>query len=183
MRKLIILFLFFVLIGCATTGVKETSKEPIHAEAGVGVTLWKIPILGIGGWGTDTGQVFSIIVHRYDYQAQPPVLSDGTPPSPPGAPMSASYKTIYGPTPFEDPTLVVFVNRSEKVTFKISIDHYEPFTLLPGQASANIHLDVGEHVLEISGEAQTKFGPREIPKTVRFEKIKPEGYSKIIYLH
>lgn len=183
MRKLIILFLFLALSSCATTGVKETSKESIHAEAGVGITLWKIPILGIGGWGTDASQAPSIIVHRYDYRAQPPVLPEGTPPSVPAAPTAVNYKTLYPVTPFDDPTLVVFVNNSERITFRIAIDHYEPFTLTPDQSAANIHLDIGEHIVEITGETQTRFGPREIPKTVQMIQVRARDYSKIIHLY
>lgn len=182
-KRLLILFFVFVLIGCATTGVKETSKEPIHAEAGVGITLWKIPILGIGGWSTDTGQVSSIIVHRYDYQAQPPVLPEGTPYSTPTVPPAVDYKTLYPVTPFDDPTLTIFINSSERITFRVAIDHHEPFVLTPGQSAANIHLDIGEHIVEITGEVQTRFGPREIPKTVQMIQVRARDYSKIIYLH
>lgn len=36
-------------IGCA--GIQQTKEEPIHAERGSGLTLWKIPIIGFGSWG------------------------------------------------------------------------------------------------------------------------------------
>jgi hypothetical protein len=94
--------IFFSLSGCVgvrhQTGFQKTTNEPLHAESGTGITVWKIPILGIGNWGDFWGQsqVPSVIVHRYDYTAQPRALAPGAPPLPPSStgPPPVDYQTI-----------------------------------------------------------------------------------------
>src|SRR3989338_1202528 len=94
--------------GCA--GIRQTAKEPVHAESGGGITVWKIPLVGFGEWGNYGGQAPQIIVHKYDYHAKPPALSPGTTPLP-SAPFLADYQTIYDSS-FDDPSLVIFKNDS-----------------------------------------------------------------------
>lgn len=69
------------LSGCtAWPGLQKSTQEPVHAESGFGVTIWKIPLVGIGGWGTAPYyEVPPVIIHRYE----PPSVPYGAPPPPP----------------------------------------------------------------------------------------------------
>lgn len=197
MKRSYVLVLLLVLAvggGCATTPEKPSST-PI-AEAGVGVTIWKIPVAGIGLWGLGgmLGYGSQVVVHQYNYQVQPAPSPPGTPPSPPAqssqpqpsaTPPPAPpvpYPTIYQ-SAWDDPTLVVFTNQSAR-TIRITIDDQQEIKLAGYQATADLHLGVGEHRVRLVVEKPTAaFGTLEV---VRFPPpilIRPEGRSQIIYIY
>lgn len=179
-------FLFLVIsllvTGCATTGAQKTAQEPLHTETGVGITIWKIPIIGVGGWGSNIdGGVSSVIVHQYDYQARPPALAPGTPPSPPWMPSAVDYKTVYQ-SAWDDPTLIIFKNDSYR-KIRIEIDGQKPVVLEPYGATSDLHLGIGDHPVRITIEKPT--AAHGTWKVMRFSKIyiRPEGRSQIINLN
>ncbi len=169
--------------GCATAGDKPPAITP-HAEAGVGITVWKIPVAGFGlwfppGYGAAGSQV---VIHQYSYQAVPPTTQAGIPVEPPGPPTPVPYQTVYQAAPFDDPTLVIFQNGSDRVTFRIQVDDREPITLGPRQVSANLHLDMGDHQVKVSGTLPTFFGSKDIPERKVPLRIDSRGRSQIIHL-
>ncbi len=165
--------LFIIFFGCA--GAQKTAQEPLHAETGGGITIWKIPIVGIGGWGTNTTP--DIIVYKYNYQTQPPPTPPGAQPSPP----AVDYSTIYG-SAWDDPSLVIFKNESYR-RIKIQIDKQKPIALEPYGATANLHLDKGEHKIKIAVEKPT--AAHGIWEDIRFFTINvsPSGHSQIFYIY
>jgi len=185
MYCIVVIILFVILSSGCATGAKKNSQKPLHAESGVGVTIWKVPIFGIGFWGQDSwwgSGMSSVIVHQYNYRAQPQPAPPGTPPLPPTAmPPAADYPTIYGSS-WDDPTLVIFKNNSYRKT-KIEINGQKPIVLEPYGATANLHLDIGEHPVRLTIEKPTaSHGTWEV---VRFFPIyiRPEGRSQIFYLY
>lgn len=203
--------LFIFLSGCAgirhQTGLQKTVNEPLHAESGgVGLTFWKIPVLGIGGWGL--GQLGSpgmpsIIVHKYDYQAKPPALAPDTPALSPDTesniggeivdyrtpksapkqigPPPVNYKTVYE-SAWDDPTLIVFVNQSYRV-IKIQIADEKEIKLGPYQSTANLHFAPGEYSIRKTVEKPTGMGT--VFDWVTFFKVSValNGRSQILYLY
>ena len=174
------------------TGAQKTANEPLHTESGIGATIWKIPILGIGFWGQDGwwgGGVPSVIIHKYDYQAQPPGLAYGTPPSPPTAgPPAVDYKTMYE-SAWDDPTLVVFVNQSYRV-IRLQIGDEPEIRLEPYQATVNLHLAPGEYNIRKTVEKPTRLkvdgkNANAVFDWLTFLKIyvRLDGRSQIIYLY
>jgi len=194
---LALLFFFFFLSSCVSirgpkTGYQKTTEEPLHAESGVGATIWKIPVLGIGFWGQDGwwgGGVPSVIIHKDDYQAQPPGLAYGTPPSPPTAgPPAVDYKTMYE-SAWDDPTLVVFVNQSYRV-IRLQIGDEPEIRLEPYQATVNLHLAPGEYNIRKTVEKPTRLkvdgkNANAVFDWLTFLKIyvRLDGRSQIIYLY
>ena len=171
------------LVGCATTGAQKTAQEPLHTESGAGITIWKIPIIGIGGWGLNAGGGLpSVIVHRYSYQAQPPALPYGTPPTPRWVwPIPVDYQTIYQ-SAWDDPTLVIFKNDSCR-KIRIEIDSQPQIVLAPYGATADIHLGVGEHRVRLTTEKPTRVhGTLEVVKFFKI-KISPYGRSQVIHIY
>jgi hypothetical protein len=176
---IIIILFICLLFGCA--GLQKTSQEPLHAESGGGITIWKIPVIGLGGWGTDNNRIAEIIVHKYDYQARPAPSLPGTPPTPPTVPPAADYQTIYKSS-WDDPTLVIFKNDSYRKV-RIEINNQKPIVLKPYGATSNLHLGLGELRVKIVIEKPTAaHGVWEITRffTIR---IQPEGRSQIIYIY
>ncbi len=180
-----------LLYGCAEfrqgPGLKKTTEEPLHAESGIAATIWKIPIIGIGGWGLgDWGgyQAPSVIIHQYNYQAQPQPTSPGTPPLPPTSslgPPPIDYQTIYR-SAGDDPTLVIFSNQSYR-TVRLQIDGQEPeIKLASYQATVDLHFTPGEHRVRQIIEKLTAVGILEL---VRFfnVNIRLEGRSQIFYIY
>jgi len=180
--------LIIFLSGCASvvgpkTGFQKTTEEPLHAESGAGITIWKIPIIGIGGWGLNAGGGLpSVIVHQYSYQAQPPALPYGTPPTPPWVgPIPVDYQTIYQ-SAWDDPTLVVFKNDSYRKV-RIEIDGQRPIVLSPYGATSDIHLGLGEHRVRLTIEKPTRaHGTLEVVKFFKI-RISPCSRSRIIHIY
>jgi len=179
----IMIILIIFLTSCAT-GAKKTAQEPFHAESGAGITIWKIPIVGIGAWGQDSwgSGAPSVIVHKYNYQAQPPALAPGAPPSlPDKAPGIVDYQTIYG-SAWDDPTLVIFKNDSYR-KIRIGIDGQRPIVLAPYGATADLHLGVGEHRARLIIEKPTAaHGAFEVIRFLPIS-IRPEGQAQIFHLY
>lgn len=177
------------LAGCAgyrpAAGARETMKEPLHADAGIGVTVWKIPLIGVGGWGLSSFGHYGglpVIEYKYNYQAVPPIVPQGgVPAHPPGPPAPLGY-SAYPARPFDDPTLVIFRNASDRATLMVTVDGREPITLAPGQVTTNLNLDIGDHQARVRGEVPTILGLRPIPERVFQLRIDPRGRAQIIYL-
>lgn len=190
MRGLPVLAVTVLLAGCAwyrpAAGVRETIQQPLHTETGAGITVWKIPIIGIGGWGFPWWYSYGglpVIEYNYNYQAVPPVVPQGgVPAQPPGAPASVSYQNIYSSRPFDDPTLVILRNGSDRARLTVTIDDGEPIVLAPGQITTNLNLDIGDHQAKVRGEVPTTLGSRPIPERIFPLRIDPRGRSQIIYL-
>lgn len=180
-KYLFLFFIIFVLVGgCA--GWKKTSQEPTHAETGAGITVWKIPVLGIGLWGLSDMSGYgtsSIIVHQYNYQTKPQALAPGTPPSPPSMPMPVDYPTVYQ-SAFDDPTLVIFKNDSFRKV-KIEIDGNAPISLDPYGATTDLHLNFGPHRAKITTIKNTYFGEKEMVVYRNF-RVDLYGRSQIFTL-
>ncbi len=126
-----------------------------------------------------------IIIHKYDYQAQPTPAAPGTPPLPPNAsvpPPPVAYKTVYEGT-FDDPTLVVFVNQSYRVV-RIQIGDEPEIKLGPYQATANLHLAPGEYNIRKTVEKPVRLGQGAVFDWVTFSKLNVtlNGRSQVIYL-
>lgn len=187
MSAFVIAVLALALAGCAVwPGAGETAKTPLHAESGIGVTVGKVPVLGVGVWGSQSSSP-GIVIHQYSYQASPtPTTPSGIPAQPPGPPQPVPYETVYQPTfppgAFDDPTLVVFQNASERATLTVAVSGQAPITLAPGQSTASLHLDMGEHGVVITGTVPTGLGPRALPKQERMIRIDPRGRAQIIPL-
>lgn len=168
-----------ILFGCAA-GAQKTVQEPVYAENGFGVTIWKIPILGLGGWGNSSGQAPSVIVHKYDYQVKPLALATGTPPNLGTAP-PVDYQTTYE-SAWNDPTLVIFKNDSYR-RVRIEINGRRPIILEAYGATADLHLGIGEHRVRVTIEKPTATqGALEL---VRFFSIfiRPESRSQIFHIY
>lgn len=179
---LLLLVIILLSFGCAT-GAKKTAEEPLHAELGAGITIWKVPILGFGGWGGDSyGRVPDIIIHRYDYTVKPPPTPPGAPPTPPTAiPPAADYQTIYSSV-YDDPSLVIFNNKSYR-NIKITIDGQSPIRLEPYRSTSNLHLGQGDHRTVIEIERPT--AAHGIWTTTRSFtiRVRPEGRSQIFDIY
>lgn len=140
-----------------------------------------------------------ITVHQYGVggQVQPPPSPPGTPPTPPVAmaavapatpvagvilPPKPSYQTVYK-SAWDDPTLVIVRNDSARfVRIKIGATK-EEIRLAPYQATADLHLDVGEHRLRITIERPTaSFGMKTVE---RFASVfvRPDGRSQIVSIY
>ncbi len=177
----IVLAVISLFSGCA--GLQKTTKEPLHAESGAGITIWKIPIVGLGIWTPDSwGGAPSVIIHRYDYQTQPQAVPpDALPNLPANGPLPITYQTIYG-SAWDDPTLVIFKNDSYR-RMRIQIDGQGPIVLEPYSATADMHFGIGEHRVRTMTEVPTRvhgtFG------VVRFFTIfiRPEGRAQIFHLY
>lgn len=131
-------------------------------------------------------QTPSVVVHRYDYQAQPPALAPGTPPSPPDkAPEIVDYRTVYlesSGSDWGDPTLVVFKNESYR-GMRFSIDGQPEIKLAGYQPTVDIHLPIGEHRVRLVIEKPTAaHGTLEV---IRFFpiSIRPESRAQIFHLY
>jgi hypothetical protein len=128
-----------------------------------------------------------VIVHKYDYQVRPPALTPGTPPTPPDkVPEIVDYQTVYpelSGSDWGDPTLVVFKNESYR-TIRLYVDgRPDKIPLMGYQATADIHLPVGEHRVRMVIEKPTR--AHDTLEVVRFFtiSIRPEGRSQIFYLY
>lgn len=184
MKRFLIGFLVLLSLGCATTPTKKESAS-IPAESGIGITIWKIPIVGVGFWGWDRWWgpgVSQVIVHKYDYQARPLALAPGTPPSPPSAgPPPVDYQTIYE-SAWDDPTLVIFKNDSYRKV-KVVIDGQKPIILTSYGATADLHLGMGEHRIRITVEKQTvAHGTWEVVRLMQIS-IRPENRSQVFHIY
>lgn len=178
---LIAVIFILTLVGCAG-GLQKTAQEPLHTQSGLGVTLWKIPILGLGIWAPDDWGYPSIVVHQYNYSAMPITTPAGTLPnlSTAGPPM-AGYQTIYG-SAWDDPTLVVFKNNSY-FRKRIAIDGQRPIILEPYGVTPNMHFGVGRHQVRVVTEKPTRaHGTLEAVRVFSFS-VRPEGRSQIIHLY
>ncbi len=190
MKRWVVVIETVFLVGCAgyrpAAGVRETIQQPLHAETGMGITVWKIPIIGIGGWGFPWWYSYGglpVIEYNYNYQAVPPMVPQGgVPAQPPGPPQSVSYRTVYKSAPFDDPTLAVFLNTSHRATRVVTIDDREPIVLEPGRVTANIRLPLGDHQVMVRGTIPTYFGPAEIPEKVFSLRVEALGRPHIIHL-
>ncbi|MDP3015400.1 MAG: hypothetical protein Q8N28_03280 [bacterium] len=155
MKKLLIAcYWLFVacLVGCATPGA------------------W---------WEPDTPLV---IIHKYDYQAQPQPTPPGAPPLPPGyGPPPIDYQTIYQ-SAWDNFTLVIFKNDSYR-RVRIEIAGQKPIVLAAYGATADLHFGVGEHRVRVIIEKPT--ASHSIWEIVRFFKIyiRPEGRSQIFHIY
>jgi len=169
-----------VLGGCA--GLQRTAQEPLHTQSGLGVTLWKIPILGLGIWAPDNWSYPSVIVHRYDYSAVPITTPAGTLPNlSTGGPPMVGYQTIYG-SAWDDPTLIVFKNNSY-FRKRIAVDGQQPIILEPYGVIPNMHFGVGRHQVRVITEKPTRaHGTLEAVRVFSFS-VRPEGRSQIIHLY
>lgn len=178
MKRLAILFLALALSSCTyAREAAKTTGEPPYTDSGFGVTIWKIPVVGIGGWGS--GQAPSVIIHKYEYQTQP--APPGAPPPPPAAPPGVNYPTVY-PSAFDDPTLVIFQNRTYW-TVRIEIDGNPPIRLAGYQASANLYLGPGDHRVRAVIEKPTQVhGTLEVVRIFQIQ-IRPEGRSQIVRIY
>lgn len=125
-------------------------------------------------------------VYQYSYQAVPPTEQAGIPVKPPGPPQPVSYETMFPQRPFDDPTLVIFVNGSDRATLRLTVNEQKErreIVLRPGEVTANIHLDVGDHQVRVRGEVPTAFGPRATREQVITIRVDPgRGRAQIIYL-
>lgn len=180
----VVISLFFA--GCAgqmTEGVKATSKEALHAQSGgMAVTIWKVPVIGVGLWGLLSGPAEPpLVIHQYNYQAVPPQPQTGAAVKP-GPPQPVPYQTEYQTAPRDDPTLAIFTNVSDRATFEIVIDGKAPIVLPPRAVSADIYLDVGDHTVKVRGTIPTHFGPRPIPEYIRSLRVEARGRYQPIYL-
>jgi hypothetical protein len=153
--------------------------QKMKAKGLIGFLVLTVAFLG---GCASTEKVPSVIIHRYEYQAKPAALPPGTPPASPSLPPPVDYPTVYPPAPFDDPTLIVLVNESERTTFYVSIDGQKQIVLKPGQASPNVHLDIGDHWVHVKGSIPTQLGTRAIPDKVMKVRVRPEGRSQILYL-
>lgn len=171
----LIIYLFF-FSGCA--GARKTAQEPLHAEQGAGITIWKIPIVGFGGWGS--GGTPDIIIHQYNYQAKPQIAPTETPSSL-NMPAPVDYPTIYG-SAWDDPSLVIFKNESYR-RVKVQIDKQKPIVLESYSATADLHLDRGEHNIRIAIEKPT--AAHGIWEEIQFLTIhiSPSGRSQIFHIY
>lgn len=178
--------------GCATTGGKKTEQQnSLSTESGIGITVWKIPIIGVGFWGWwdqwwGPG-VSRVVVHKYDYQARPPALPYGTPPSPPTAPpptrIPVMPKEQSLQSSWDDPSIVVFKNGLPFET-ELEIDggkiayNLEPYGITP-----DIPLPIGRHKVKFVIKKPT--ATYDTWKVVRFLEIdiRPEGRSQIFYIY
>ena len=148
----------------------------------IGYWLLVLVIVLLVGASCATTEVPSVIVYRYDYQAKPPALAPGTPPTPPWArPIPVDYQTIYQST-WDDPTLVVFKNDSYRKVW-VEIDGQRPIVLQPYSATANLYLGVGEHQVRITIEKPT--AAHGTWKLIQFFKINisPYGRSQIFHIY
>ncbi|MEK7658167.1 MAG: hypothetical protein AAB366_03230 [Patescibacteria group bacterium] len=139
-----VIALIIISSGCA--GARKTSREPLHAESGGGITIWKIPIIGFGGWGTSGAP--DVIIHKYDYTAKPAPTPPGAPPSM-EIPAPVDYPTIYNSTLSYDPSLVIFRNEFDMFPVRFQIDNKPEFQLEPHQSTANIHFTKGKHIVRV----------------------------------
>ncbi len=180
---LVLLLIVFSSPGCA--GLQKTAQEPLHAESGTAITAGKVPIVGVGSWGGGLfgGGVPQVVINRYDYAAQPVPTPPGAPPVQTTAPTPPSYPTVYS-SAWDDPTLVVLNNQSSRFV-RVSIDGKPEFRLLPYQATADLHLGLGEHRVQVVVEKQTSHPEQPILEVRRELRIgiRPEGRSQIIYIY
>jgi hypothetical protein len=128
-------------------------------------------------------QTPSIIVHRYDYQVQPPALAPGAPPNPPDkAPEIVDYRTVYSGlsgSDWRDPTLFIIINESYRAR-RISIDGQPEFRLTGYQASSDISLPIGEHRIRVVTEIPTQGqGTLELTK-FHYVPIRPDNWGAYI---
>lgn len=212
MLRMVTLLSTFLLVGCAVyrpvtpPKTDQPSVSPL-AEAGVGVTIWKVPVVGIGAWGMGAAPV--AIVYQYNYQAVPKPTVSGIPVDPPGPPQPVvpptgeqlkeqppaatptaalpppvPLQTVYPSAPFDDPSLVIFQNASDRKTFLVSIDGKPEFKLEPRRITPNLYLNEGDHQVRIRGHVSSaQFGPLAIPERLFPLRIQAEGSWQLIVLH
>lgn len=71
----VIIIIIIMTASCA--GLQKTSEEPIHAEKGTGITIWKIPVLGIGSWGKEEEKIsYSFQENNHLYTVTAIVIND-----------------------------------------------------------------------------------------------------------
>ena len=176
----VLLCSIWLIFGCA--GINQTAKEPLHTKTGAGITVWKIPIVGFGEWGSGSyGQAPNIIVHKYDYTAKPQPTPPGTPPTPPWMPPIVDYPTIYNSS-WDDPSLVVFKNESYRRA-RIQIDRQKPIVLEPYGATSDLYLGIGEHRVRFTVEKPTAVhGTWEMIQDFTI-RISPEDRSQTFYIY
>lgn len=167
-------------------GAVATAEEPLHAESGVGVTIWKFPIVGIGGWGFGAGRVPEVVVYNYNYQAVPsPATPSGIPVQPPGPPQPVPYGTIYPAAPSDDPTRVIFVSGSDRATLRLRVQGQPEIVLPPRGASADIQLGPGEHKVEWFSDVPTAHPSHptlQTRKKIMIIRVEAEERARIITL-
>lgn len=181
-----ILLASFALAGCGTLSVG--GQPVIGVESEKDKDGKPVPAFGT-----------VITVHQYGVggQVQPPPAPPGTPPTPPVAlavappPLPSgvavplpkvSYQTVY-PSKWDDPTLVVIQNQSSRFV-RVKIDAAkEEIRLAPYQATADLHLDVGEHRLRMTIERPTaNFGVKTLERFVSLI-VRPDSRSQIIQIY
>ena len=144
-----------------------------------------VVVVLISGCAQTQGGFPSVIVHKYDYQAKPPALAPGTPPSPPTEPPLVGYRTIYSESSssdWGDPTLVIFKNEGYRVV-RLSIDGQTEIRLAGYQATADIHLLLGEHRVRMVIEKPTAVhGTLEVLRFLSIS-VRPEGQAQIFHLY
>ena len=184
-KLLLIVTLLWLLAGCGTMTIGGHPAVGFESEKDKeGKT---VPAFGT-----------VITVHRYGVGGaiQPPPAPPGTPPTPPVAiaaaapitqagvvlPPAPPYPTVYG-SAWDDPTLVVIRNDSSSFV-RIKIDgSKEEIRLAPYQATADLHLDVGEHRLRITVERPTAaFGTKTVER-IQNIIIRPDGRSQIVSVY
>lgn len=136
-------------------------------------------VFAFGGCAVEGGMP-SVIIHQYNYQAQPPALAPGTPPNPPWT-GPVDYPTIYN-SAWDDPTLVIFKNDCYR-KIRVEIDGQKTIVLGPYGATADLHLGVGQHRVRVVIEKPTATqGTLEV---LRFFQISiwPEGQSQIFHVY
>lgn len=206
MERYSILIIFLVaglLFSGCSEGFKKTANEPLHAESGIGITIWKVPALGIGTWGgagiLSSQRVPALIIRPYDYTQETP------PPTPPGAPpppvipspseeapsatspstssatesRSIPYPTVYSAAPFDDPTLLVVLNRTPH-EMKFWINNELPLPLPPYGSTADIRLAIGTHMMAGVLVRKTAMGDMDIPFDCGFFEVRPGGRATVI---
>jgi hypothetical protein len=130
-------------------------------------------------YGCSTMPMPQVIINDYGVNIQPDVNK--------GMAVSKHWENkpmVYGPGTFDDPTVVVFRNRSYYVTYYVSIDDNKPIKVLPDTATLNQYLPFGRHKVVVWGEIETaRFGKKRTPDRVISIHIHPSGRAKVINLY
>lgn len=142
MYRLIVIIYVGLLMGCAGT----TGPSAVFHLHGNWTVVQSAPISSSPAQGNDTAAATTPV----------PTVTTSTP------------KTIY-PSKWDDPTEVVFRNRSSHpVCFTID-GGKEKICLKPGESTGDRSVDVGQHEVKAVFEIPTKsFGVKTVERTIRF---------------
>lgn len=124
------------------------------------------------------------VVYQYNYQAEPQT-GPASPPigEPVHPPTPVRYRIVYPARPFDDPTTVILKNVSLRARMTITIDDGEPFLLEPGDITANIKLDLGDHEVKIKRVITTGLGEKRVTDELLPIRIAPRGRTQILHLN